>query len=61
MSSFSLRSIANGAFDCLSCGNTIYDLRHTCPEMMDSMAKMAQQELNNYKNVIIEHEVNENS
>lgn len=58
---FSLRSISDGSFLCMACDNVIYDLRHDCPEMLDDIAEAARNKLNNTKDIIIAHEINENS
>ena len=38
---FLLESIKDGSFLCVACGETIYDLRHTCVEQVELMAQDA--------------------
>lgn len=60
MVNFLLQSIADGSFLCVACGNTIYDLRHTCDEMRDQMAKEAAKMLGK-TDTITSEKVHENS
>lgn len=58
---FSMRSIADGSFLCMACDSVIYDLRHECVEMLDDIAKAANNKLNDTKDIIIANRLNEDS
>jgi len=38
---FLLQSVKDGSFLCVACGETIYNLRHTCEEQVELMAQDA--------------------